>query len=211
MTSLRRHTLVRLSQAPKTGNDTDHVLADRWQAAGRPFIVGRGGVKQDAIALGFCVTDERHPELRPRRVAARTDPRHVVEAARPPRLDEIARCPAAQAHSASFSHLIGAAERAGFDIRVYGSWMWQALTGEQHVRDGSDLDVLVDVADVDEAERVAAFLEREEAGLAFKLDGELSIAGLGEVHWREYRQGKAEVLVKSVDALRLMPRAELRA
>jgi len=53
------------------------------------------------------------------------------------------------------------------------------------VRETSDLDVLIDVVDADDAERVAAFLEREEASLAFKLDGELSFAGLGEVHWRE--------------------------
>jgi phosphoribosyl-dephospho-CoA transferase len=211
MTALRRHALVRLSQAPETGNDTDRALADRWQAAGRPFVVSRRRSEEDAVALGFCVADDRYPEVRPRRVAARTDPRHVVDVARPPRLDEIARCAAALAHAASFSRLASAAERAGLDIRVYGSWMWQALTGERHVRAESDLDVLIDVADADEAERVAAFLEREEASLAFKLDGELSFAGLGEVHWREYRQGKAEVLLKSVDALRLMPRGELRA
>jgi phosphoribosyl-dephospho-CoA transferase len=134
----------------------------------------------------------------------------VVDVARPPRLDEIAGCPAAQVHAASFSRLATAARQAGIDIRVYGSWMWQALSGEGHVRAGSDLDLLVDVADADEAERVAAFLEREEAGLAFRLDGELSLAGLGEVQWREVRQGNAEVVVKSIDALRLMPRAELR-
>jgi phosphoribosyl-dephospho-CoA transferase len=209
MTTLRRHTLVRLSQAPETGNDTDRALGDRWQAAGRPFVVSRRRAEQDAVALGFCVADERYPELRPRRVAARTDPRHVMDVARPPRLDEIACCPAAQAHAASFSRLAGAAERAGLDIRVYGSWMWQVLTGERHVRETSDLDVVVDVADAGEADRAAAFLAQEEAGLAFKLDGELSFAGLGEVHWREYRQGKADVLLKSVDALRLMPRTEL--
>ena len=209
MTALRRHTLVRLSQAPETGNDTDRALGDRWQAAGRPFVVSRRRAEQDAVTLGFCVVDERYPELRPRRVAARTDPHHVMDVARPPRLDEIARCPAARAYAASFARLEKAAERAGLDIRVYGSWMWQALTGERHVRETSDLDLVVDVANGGAADRVAAFLEQEEAGLAFRLDGELSFAGLGEVHWREYRQGKAEVLLKSVDALRLMPRAEL--
>lgn len=210
MTALRRHSLVRLSQGPETGNDTDRALADRWQAADRPFVVGRRGAEQSHVALGFCVVDERFPELRPRRVGARTAAQYVIDVTRPPRLDEIARCPAAQVHAACFKRLTGVAREAGIDIRVYGSWMWQALTGERHVREGSDLDVLVDVADIDEAERVAVLLEREEAGLAFNLDGELSIAGLGEVHWREVRQGKPEVLVKSVDALRLMPRAELR-
>ena len=210
MTGLRRHALVRLSQAPETGNDTDRTLVERWQAADRPYVVSRRS-QPSHVALGFCTVDERFPDLRPRRVAARTEPQRIVDVARPPSLGDIARCSAAQANVSSFQRLASAAERAGIDIRVYGSWMWQALTDERHVHERSDLDVLVDVADVDEAERVAAFLEQEEAGLAFKLDGELSLAGLGEIHWREYRQGKAEVLVKSIDALRLMPRAELRA
>lgn len=210
MTGLRRHALVRLSQAPETGNDTDRALAERWQAAGRPFIVGRRGADPGAIALGFCAVDERYPQLRPRRVAARTSPQHVVDIARPPLLEEIARCPAARKHAESFAHLAGAAAQARIDIRVYGSWMWQALTGEGHVHDSSDLDVLVDVADAGEAERVAMFLEQQEGVLAFKLDGELSFPGLGEVQWREYRQAGTDVLLKSVDALRLVPRAELR-
>lgn len=210
MTGLRRHALVRLSQAPETGNDTDRTLADRWQAADRPYVVSRRA-QQSHVALGFCTVDERFPDLRSRRVAARTEQDRIVDVSRPPRLGDVARCPAAQAKVSSFQRLASAAERAGIDIRVYGSWMWQALTDERHVHEGSDLDVLVDVADAEEAERVAAFLEQEEAGLAFKLDGELSLAGLGEIHWREYRQGKADVLVKSIDALRLMPRSELRA
>jgi phosphoribosyl-dephospho-CoA transferase len=210
MTDLRRHALVRLSRAPGAGDDRDRALAARWQAAGRPFVVTRGGADPETVGLGFCVVDPNYAELRPRRVAARCARGDVAVVERPPRLDEIARCPAAAAQAASFSRLIGAAREADLDIRVYGSWMWQALTGERHVHDGSDLDVLIDVADAGEADRVAAFLERQEAGLAFRIDGELSIAGLGEVHWRELRQDRGTVLVKSIDALCLTPRAELR-
>jgi phosphoribosyl-dephospho-CoA transferase len=210
MTGLRRHALARLSCAPQAGNDTDYAFAVRWQAAGRPFVVTRRGAHPDAVGLGFCVVDPKHADLRPRRIAAHCDRGDVVGIDRPPPLEEIARCAAAAPHAASFSRLAAAAATAGLDIRVYGSWMWQALTGERHVRDGSDLDVLIDVADAGEADRAAAFLARQEANLAFRIDGELSIAGLGEVHWRELSQGKAEVLVKSVDALRLIPRSELR-
>jgi phosphoribosyl-dephospho-CoA transferase len=211
MTALRRHALVRrLSRAPEAGNDRDRMLAGRWQAAGRPFVVTRRGADPDAVGLGFCVVDPDHPELKPRRVAARCGRDDVIAVDRPPRLDEIARCAAAAPHAASFSRLIVAARSADLDIRVYGSWMWQALTTERHVHDGSDLDVLIDVADAAEAERAATFLERQEPGLAFRIDGEISIAGLGEVHWRELQQGRAEILVKSIDALRLTPRTELR-
>ena len=202
MTGLRRHTLVWLSQAPEVETTDDRARAAAWHAAGRPFVVTRRRDDGNDIGLGFCTTEPAHPELRPRRVAARTDPRHVVREARPPALEQIARCPAAAAHATSFTHLIS-------DIRVYGSWMWQALTGQRHVHEASDLDVVIDVAGLVAAGRVAAFLAREAQTLAFRIDGELSFPGLGEVQWRELLQDKDEVLLKSVDTLKLVPRAHL--
>lgn len=210
MTGLRRHTLVWLSQAPEAETEDDRARVATWHAARRPFVVTRRRDDGNDIGLGFCTTDPAYPELRPRRVAARTDPSHIANCARPPTLAEIARCSAATTQVASFSHLISAAGRNGFELRVYGSWMWQALTGERHVHAASDLDVVIDVADPEVADRTAAFLAREEQELAFRIDGELSFPDLGEVHWREYWQGKDEVLLKSVDTLRLVPRAHLQ-
>jgi hypothetical protein len=43
------------------------------------------------------------------------------------------------------------------------------------------------------------------------LDGEISFKGLGEVNWREYRQDRQEVLLKSIDTMRLTSRTELPA
>ena len=209
MTGLRRHTLVWLSQAPGAETADDRARAATWHTAGRPFVVTRRRGDGNEIGLGFCTIDPSHPELRPRRVAARTDPAHIVRHARPPGLEEIARCPAATAQARSFSRLISAAARAGHDIHVYGSWMWQALTGERHVYEASDLDVVIDVAGLDAADDAAAFLAREESDLAFRIDGELSFPGLGEVQWREFRQDRNEVLLKSVDTLKLVPRTRL--
>ncbi|WP_421995447.1 malonate decarboxylase holo-[acyl-carrier-protein] synthase [Reyranella sp.] len=211
MTGLRRHALVRLSQPPETGVAEDRDRAARWQAAGRPFVIARGGEDPSSIAVGFCSVEARFPQLRPRRVAARTTAAAILDLRRPPALREIADCAAARPHAAAFARLAAMAEAAGLDLRVYGSWMWQALTGEAHVRPGSDLDLLVDVADGAGANRAVSFLAEAEAGLPFRLDGELSIAGHGEVQWREFGQGAPEVAVKSVGGLRLMPRAALGA
>ena len=208
MTGLRRHTLVWLSQAPEAETDDDRARAAAWHLSGRPFVVTRRRNDGRDIGLGFCTTDPAHPELRPRRVAARTDPDRILRDARPPGLEEIARCPAATAKADSFLHLISAAAPAGLDVRVYGSWMWQALTGEPHVHEGSDLDVVIDVTDLAAADRAATFLERAEQVLAFRIDGELSFPGLGEVQWRELLHDK-EVVLKSIDTLKLVSRAQL--
>lgn len=209
MTGLRRHTLVWLSQAPDAETDDDRARAAVWHASDRPFVVTRRRDDGSSVGLGFCTTDPAHPELRPRRVAARTDPKRILRDARPPGLEEIARCPAATAKADSFSHLISAAAQAGHDIRVYGSWMWQALTGERHVHEASDLDVVIDVADIGAANDAAAFLARVEQDLAFRIDGELSFPGLGEVQWRELLQPRDEVLLKSIESMQLVSRTRL--
>lgn len=209
MTCLRRHTLVWLSQAPGAETSDDRTRAATWHTADRPFVVTRRRDDGNEVGLGFCTTDPLHPELRPRRVAARTTPDRIVRHARPPGLEEIARCPAATAQAASFSNLISAAAHAGHDLRVFGSWMWQALTGERHVHEASDLDVVIDVADLGAADDAAAFLARMEKDLTFRIDGELSFPGLGEVQWRELLQDRSEVLLKSVDTLNLVPRTQL--
>ncbi len=209
MTPLRRHALVWLSQAPIADNDADTARAVAWHEAGRPFVATRRRDDGPEIGLGFCTTDPAHPELRPRRVAARIAPAHVLRHGRPPPLAEIARCPAAGTRAALFERLLRAAGDDGIDIRVYGSWMWQALTGEPHVHAESDLDVVIDAGDLAAAGRVAEFLERQEAALGLRIDGEISLAGRGEIHWRELRQDKAEMLLKTIDGMKLVPRAEL--
>ena len=209
MTGLRRHALVWLSRPPQADEGPDSALAEKWHADGRPFVICRRRGERDEVSLGFCVVHEKFPEIRPRRVGARTLAAHVVRTARPPSLSEVARCGPALDHAASFRQLTDEAARAGLDLRVYGSWMWQSLTGEGHVRPTSDLDLLLEVAGPREAEEAAAFLGRQEAALSFRLDGELSFAGRGEVQWREFLTTAPEVLVKAVDSVCMVWREDL--
>ena len=213
MTGLRRHALVWLSEAPQaddaSANGSDGALAAKWHAEGRPFVICRRRSERDEVSLGFCVVHEKFPEIRPRRVGARTLAAQIVRTARPPALAEVSRCGPALDHAASFRLLVDEAARTGLDLRVYGSWMWQSLTGEGHVRPTSDLDLLVDVAGPRDAEEAAAFLGRQEAALSFRLDGELSFAGRGEVQWREFLTTAPEVLVKAVDSMRMIRREDL--
>ncbi|MEI8313367.1 MAG: malonate decarboxylase holo-[acyl-carrier-protein] synthase [Verrucomicrobiota bacterium] len=201
MIPLRRHSLVWLSRAPQPDLPADVAAVDRWHADGHPFVVCRSRGGSDLLSLGFCLPVSG---LRPRRIAAQARPDQIVRAARPPSLGDIAAL-----QPAAFARLSDSAACAGLDIRVFGSWMWQALTGESHVNASSDLDVLIEVADAAGADLAAEFLQREASACPFNLDGELSFPGLGEVHWREYLNGEPSILVKSVNTVRMVRREEL--
>ncbi|OFX06773.1 MAG: malonate decarboxylase holo-[acyl-carrier-protein] synthase [Alphaproteobacteria bacterium RIFCSPHIGHO2_12_FULL_66_14] len=210
MTGLHRHALVWLSQVPEADDESDRQRVEQWHVDGRPFVVCRRRGERGEVSLGFCAVHEKFPEIRPRRIGAHALAAQVVRMAEPPVLAEVARCGPAVGHASAFARLADGAAVAGLDLRVYGSWMWQTLTGERHVRPSSDLDLFVPVAGPREAENAAAFLEGQEAALPFKLDGELSFPGVGEVQWREYRLGAPEVLLKTVDTVRMIRREELR-
>lgn len=210
---LRRHSLVWLSQAPQPALAGESSVVDKWHADGNPFVVCRQRGQGDLLALGFCLPA---PGQRPRRIGVNSRSGEIVRLARPPSLGEIAailrsRASAAEqlAAAGKFTILSDAAAKAGLDPRVFGSWMWQALTGGSHVNESSDLDVLIDVSTASDAGRAADFLQGAAADYPFVVDGELSISGLGEVHWREYLNGEPDVLVKSIDAVRMFPRDEL--
>jgi len=209
VTALRRHALVWLSQAPRADDEPDGDLVADWYGRARPFVVCRRRGAGDDLSLGFCspVTGAAH--ARPRRVAAQSAATHVLRVEAPPALGEVARRAGTAPQADALARL--ADDASGLAPRVFGSWMWQTVTGDAHVRDGSDLDILVEVASAEQAHAAAAVLERLSRGLPFRLDGELSIAGVGEVMWREYRGDGAEVLVKSVDAVRVLPREALWA
>ena len=205
----RRHALVRLVRPPDAETADDRARAADWQRTGRPFVVARRGEDPAVLRLGFCTVDPRHPQLRPRRVAAWTRDADVVGIDRPPPLAAVVAQARTHPRHDALARLRDAAEADGIDIRVYGSWMWQALTGEPHVHALSDLDVLVDVPDRAAAEHVAGFLARQEAATGLALDGELHLDGVGDLSWRELRLGGEEILVKTLDSLRLVPRSAL--
>lgn len=201
LTPLRRHALVWLSRAPRAESPGDADAVGCWHADGHPFVVCRRRGGGDRVSLGFCV---EVPGRRPRRIAASAAPCETVRVARPPALEDVAAV-----GPDSFARLSAAAARAGIDVRVFGSWMWQAIAGGSYAGGSSDLDVLVDVADAAAAGKAAGFLRDASAGCPFEVDGELSLPGLGEVHWREYLGREPSLLVKSLDSVRIVRREEL--
>ena len=197
MTPLRRHTLVWLAGPPRTAIPADQSAADAWHGRGLPFVVTRQSVGEPGVGLGFCLPDAGH---RSRRIAARCCEESVLRAEPPPLLGSVAGVFAETAAAA--------VALADLSPRIFGSWMWRFLECGSHTRSGSDLDLLVAPSGRAEAERAVLALQAAEGVSALRLDGELSFP-CGEVSWREYAGRPAQILLKTVTDVRLVPFAEL--
>jgi phosphoribosyl-dephospho-CoA transferase len=83
--------------------------------------------------------------------------------------------------------------------RVYGSHGWQHLTGLNYVHPHSDIDLVLDVATLAQADQACALMSAAHVG-SLRIDGELAFTGGGSVAWREwpmFRSGQADrILVK---------------
>lgn len=103
----------------------------------------------------------------------------------------------------------GLIEALPFDVRIAGSFAWQQLTGLACVHAGSDIDLLVKVADAPAADAVATLLaDCGQSGP--RLDGELIFPSGAAVAWREWAAvgGTAarQVLVKRLGGAALEDR-----
>ncbi|MEJ8858097.1 malonate decarboxylase holo-[acyl-carrier-protein] synthase [Variovorax robiniae] len=209
MASLRRHRLARLSS---TGWDA--LLARPWDAQAReclahwamhelPLVVTRQTADIGdchLVALGLPA-----PGRWARRRLALHVPLSVVS-----RFEEFATL-------AEVVDLLPLSERVAGDLqaglascdataRVYGSYGWQALSGLDHVRPGSDLDLWAAVRNAAHADAVGHCLERF-ASSRLRLDGELMFADGTAVAWREWSDWRAgrtrAVMVKRLNGAAL--------
>ena len=203
MEAMRRHRLVRLSV-----EGWNAVLARPWDAQARdclmhwathrlPLVVTRQTADvgdRDLVALGLPA-----PGRWTRRRLALHVPRASVSRFEEfPGLDVVRALlpPSARAAARTLQAGLMACDATA---HVYGSYGWQALTGLDHVRAGSDLDVWVAVRDAAHADTVADRL-RSFATEQPRLDGELMFPDGAAVAWREWvewRAGRARaVMVK---------------
>lgn len=199
MTPLHRHQIAWLAR-----EGWQAVLARPWDAealqclkhwAGYrlPLVVTRqpGTLGDGDLALGLCAP----ARWQHRRLALQLPRAHVAYFDEFPALDRVlAQLPAASRSGAR--RLAQALQGQGLTARAYGSHGWQALTGLEHLRAGSDLDLWLGVADIAQADAAATLL----AGYAgpVRLDGELVFPDGTAVAWREWgawREGRTRALL----------------
>ena len=182
------------------------AVAQEWFAQRRPAVVCRreAPVTSDAIRLGIPLSPQRGRE----RIAL-TLGHAALCAIQPPPLLTRVTLDAPVAWQAPLRKLAAAAAALQLGLRVYGSFLWQHLTGETYVTERSDVDLLFAARDAGQLQAVLALLPQWERETGLRADGELLLADGSGVAWRELLRTDGMVLVKRIGAVQLLARAEI--
>jgi phosphoribosyl-dephospho-CoA transferase len=92
---------------------------------------------------------------------------------------------------------------------VFGSLLWQRMTGLTYLHEGSDLDLLWQVTRAGQARSLACSIEQCVAGGTLRIDGEFVLPDGAGVHWREWLDGGDEVIVKTLHGAHSRARSQL--
>ncbi|MHC2089610.1 malonate decarboxylase holo-[acyl-carrier-protein] synthase [Methylobacterium sp. CM6244] len=207
---LARHDLLRVDPASWARllagrQDLDGVphLAE-WARRGWPVIVRRRdpGEPADHIPAGLPLP----PSAGKRRIGL------ALPAAAASRLAPVAleraRMTAPEAWWPVVDEVLALGRECRLVPNVFGSLLWQALTGLSYLGSGSDLDLLWPVSGrVDP--RFLQGLARIEAGAPMRLDGEIVLPDRAGINWRELLDAPegGTVLCKGRESLALRPAA----
>lgn len=212
---LERHDLVWLAPAaagtalpagPCCAADAEatRLLAD-WVKAGHPLIVARqdGAVGAGQIRLGLALP----PALGKRRLAFLVA-RHAIVCSMPPPTLSVTALGTLPAHwQPLLSAMLALPELLAVLPRFYGSAAMQFATGLNCLEDDSDLDLLLTPPDWPGALAVCrALVALDDPRCPPRLDGEIRNKAGDAVAWRELATDSRQVLVKSLDQVRLVDR-----
>lgn len=165
-----------------------------WAKMQLPLVVTRQptGIADGLIALGLP-TPGCWGRLRLNFSVARTD---VLRFDEFPYADEVlALLPAAARQP--WRRLCAQLASTQTTARVYGSYGWQLLSGLDHARVGSDIDLWLTASCVEQADSAAACLASFSSNEP-RLDGELMFSDGAAVAWREWlvwRAGRVQTLL----------------
>jgi phosphoribosyl-dephospho-CoA transferase len=210
---LRRHAFVWLSadahlRDAVTCEPPDAPIVSQWIDARRPLVVRRqpSTCRNGGVALGIAST----PETGKRRIGVEVRRDAIDHIAPPPALRSVARSAPPHAR-VQVAALCAAAEAASLDMRVFGSFAWETLTGLAYVTAASDLDVLWQPRRAADIDAGIALLEKWERTGGMRVDGEIVLGDDHAVAWREWSTSGTRVLVKRLHDVQLREPAELLA
>lgn len=205
---MQRHDLLRIEPAiwdamllRHPGVATIPLVAD-WAAHARPVIVRR--LMPGDIAGTVPAALPLPPSYGKLRVGFSFASKDDVVAL-PPILLSDAAPGAPAAWQPTIAGLLALGSSLGVAPRVFGGLLWQHVTGLAYLGPQSDLDLLWRVGDRRTATALIAGLIRLDADAPMRLDGELELPDGGGVNWRELSGGTGEILVKSMDGVKMRP------
>jgi phosphoribosyl-dephospho-CoA transferase len=177
-----------------------------WAALGRPVMMRRRMAQDqpERVAVGLPLP----PLNRKLRIALQVPPEAIRERVGPQALRS-AHDAAPSSWKATIDALLAAAEKAGVVPCLFGSLLWQHLTGLPYLSATSDLDLLWPMSDPACAASLAGRIAAIEATSPVRLDGEFILPDGGGANWRELHGGAAGVLVKTLDRVEIRRAAEL--
>ncbi|WP_426191657.1 malonate decarboxylase holo-[acyl-carrier-protein] synthase [Massilia sp. DWR3-1-1] len=188
----------------------DSALLGPWRENDWPLVVRRRepGSGADTVSLGLPAPPAADGARR--RFACTVPVAAVARRQAPLALAAIVASAPAHWQGALAAVLADGGHDGAPPLQVFGSCAMQALTGQSYVGPASDIDLLLELTTLAQLDAGLALMGRHSAALP--LDGELVFPAGDAVSWKEWASGADQrVLVKSVDAVRLLPKAQLRA
>lgn len=214
-----RHHLVWLSEAgwqraqERAGDARQREAMAHWQRNRWPVVVRRADADIDADAGEICAGIALPPDAHGNkpRIALRLHASEVASRRAPFLLRDIAaaRLPGLPpAWHEPMAQLQESMAREEIALGVFGSLAWQAITGQQYLRGGSDIDLLFEPASQAQLAQGVRLLAYH--AMFLPLDGEIVFPGGAAVSWKEWRQVAVKggdpdnkVLVKTPEAVKL--------
>jgi phosphoribosyl-dephospho-CoA transferase len=186
-------------------------LLGAWVDRGWPVIVRRRAEGEDRglVPVGVPLP----PAAGKRRVALLLPPEGVLQRSSPPMLR--AAAPVADpGWRSTIASLLAVGARTGVEPAVFGSLLWQHLTGLGYLSPHSDLDVLWPVAAGFDVLSLVLSIAQVQRDAPLRIDGEVVFADGCAVNWRELWNAfrathPATVLAKTMEGVRLLDIASL--
>lgn len=148
-----------------------------------------------------------------RRVALLLPPGGVLQRSSPPLLRAIGRI-ADPGWRPTVVSLLALGARSGVEPAVFGSLLWQHLTGLAYLSPHSDLDLLWPVPAAFDLFALVISIAEVQRDAPLRIDGEVIFPDGSAVNWRElwnahWAADRATVLAKSMEGVRLVEIATL--
>ena len=193
-----RHWLVWLEKNTPVSNISDEVFRKdiaAWIDLGKPFVLARfNPEKPELFNLGFSMPNGEGKPLRASFSVKRSD---IVRFAPPPALQ--------------VPELLNEIKAAELETpRVFGSLLWQYVSGKNFLRKSSDMDIVMNVETFSDCEKAEKIFREYENKNGITADCEFLLPDGAFVNMKEFFTPSDKLLVKRLNSVYLADKSRIR-